>query len=65
MDLGNFGAQDVQQYLQGADFPLNKEDVVKVAENNGAPQQVTEQLQQQLPEGEISGPGDVTSALGL
>lgn len=63
MDLSNFSLGDIQQYLQGVDFPLDKEDAIKVAENNGAPQQVTEQMRNRLPEGEISGPQDVLNAV--
>lgn len=37
MDLGSLGPREVQQYLQGADFPLNKDDAIKVAQDNGAP----------------------------
>lgn len=58
--LGN-----VQQYFEGVDFPLNKEDAISAAENNGAPEQVVNQLQERLPEGEISGVGDITGALGM
>ena len=63
MDIGNFSQGDIEQYLQGAEFPLNKDDVVKVAENNGAPQPVIDQMQSRLPDGEISSPQDVMSAV--
>lgn len=31
------GIGDVQQYLEGIDFPAQKEEVASGAENNGAP----------------------------
>jgi len=52
IDIGGFNPGDVQQYL---------ERTVGVAEDNGAPEQVLEQMRNRLPEGEIPGPGDVTN----
>lgn len=59
------GGSNVQQYFEGVNFPLNKEDAITGAQNSGAPEQMVSQLQERLPEGEISGIGDVTGALGL
>jgi hypothetical protein len=36
VDLGSLG--DMQQYLQGIDFPANKGEIASGAESNGAPQ---------------------------
>ncbi len=35
---------DLQQYLQGINFPANKEDVASGAESNGAPQGCVDQI---------------------
>lgn len=51
MDPGNLGPLDIQQYLERADFPLNKE----VAENSGDPQQVVEEMRDRLSKGYITG----------
>ncbi len=45
MDLPNLGNLDVgqlQQYLQGVNFPAQKEEVASNAESNGAPQNVVD-----------------------
>ncbi len=47
MDLGNLGNLDLgqlQQYLQGVNFPAQKEEVASNAESNGAPQDVVDQI---------------------
>ena len=47
MDLGNLGNLDpgqLQQYLQGVDFPAHKEEVASNAESNGAPQDLVDQI---------------------
>jgi hypothetical protein len=33
----DFNPDDAQQYLEGVDYPASKEEVVSVAEQNGAP----------------------------
>ena len=42
VDLGSMG--DMQQYLQGINFPANKEEVASGAESNGAPQDFVDQI---------------------
>lgn len=42
MDLGNLG--NLQQYLQGVNFPAQKEEVASNAESNGAPQDLVDQI---------------------
>ncbi len=37
-NLGNLGLDQLQQYLQGANFPAQKDEVASNAESNGAPQ---------------------------
>ncbi len=65
MDLGGLNPQDMQQYLQGVEWPADKEQVAQTAESNSAPGPVVDQLRQRLPEGQFSGPQDVISGLGL
>ncbi|HSL01287.1 MAG TPA: DUF2795 domain-containing protein [Rubrobacteraceae bacterium] len=46
-DLGNLGNLDlgqVQQFLQGVNFPAQKEEVASNAESNNAPQELVEQI---------------------
>lgn len=45
MDLPNLGNLDVgqlQQYLQGVNFPAQKEEVASNAKGNGAPQNIVD-----------------------
>ena len=42
MDLGSMG--NMQQYLQGINFPANKEEVASQAEGNAAPQDFVDQI---------------------
>lgn len=47
MDLASIG--DMQQHLEGIDFPVRKEEVVPDAESNGAPQDFVDQMRKPLP----------------
>ncbi len=61
MDLGNLGNLDLgqlQQFLQGVDFPAQKEEVASNAESNGAPQNVVEQIRNSATE-RFNGPEEV------
>lgn len=60
MDLGGLNPQDAQQYLEGINWPADKQEVVNKAEENGAPQGMMEQLKS-LGDGQFSGVEDVTS----
>ena len=45
MDLPNLGTLDIgqlQQYLQGVNFPAQEEEVASNAESNGAPQNIVD-----------------------
>ncbi len=46
MDLGNFNPEDIEQHLEGVDWPADKEQVASQAESNGAPGPVVDQLRQ-------------------
>lgn len=54
---------EVQKHLKGANYPASREELVQVAEGNGAPGDVVEALRG-LPEQEYDGPDDVMEALG-
>ena len=41
-NLGDLGIGQLQQYLQGVNFPAQKEEVASNAESNGAPQNIVE-----------------------
>jgi Protein of unknown function (DUF2795) len=41
-NLGNLDIGQLQQYVQGVNFPAQKEEVASSAESNGAPQNVVD-----------------------
>jgi hypothetical protein len=41
-NLGNLDVGQLQQYLQGVNFPAQKEELASNAESNGAPQNVVD-----------------------
>jgi Protein of unknown function (DUF2795) len=53
----------VEKYLQGVDYPTKKADLIKQAQQNGAPPEVMNLLRQ-LPEETYQRPADVTQAIG-
>lgn len=62
MDLGSLNPQDMQQYLQGVNWPADKEQVAQTAESNGAPRGVLDQLRN-LGDGQFSGSQELISGL--
>ena len=60
MDLGSLG--DMQQYLQGINFPANKEEVASGAESNGAPQDFVDQIRNAATE-RFNSPDEVLQAV--
>ncbi len=60
--LGGFNPQDLQKYLQGVNWPADKEQVAAQAESNGAPQGLLEQIKN-LGGGQFDGPQDVIGSL--
>ncbi|HLH62788.1 MAG TPA: DUF2795 domain-containing protein [Ktedonobacteraceae bacterium] len=53
----------LQKYLKGVNYPVNKKDLIKQAEQNGADQKVLETLKQ-LPDQKFEGPSGVSKAIG-
>jgi hypothetical protein len=60
VDLGSLG--DMQQYLQGINFPANKEEVASSAESNGAPQDFVDQIRNAATE-RFNSPDEVLQAV--
>lgn len=54
---------EVQKHLKGIDYPVNKEDLVKHAQENGADEELQSVLQE-LPRDEFQTPADVNKAIG-
>ena len=42
--MENFNAYDARQYIEYADYPASKEDLISGAESNGAPEELIERL---------------------
>jgi hypothetical protein len=53
---------EVQKALKGIDYPASKDELVQTAEQNGAPQDVVEELRS-LEENQFDGPDRVQAAL--
>jgi hypothetical protein len=62
VDLGSLNPQDMQQYLQGVNWPADKEQVAQAAESNGAPRGMLDQLRN-LGDGQFSGSQELISGL--
>ncbi len=57
--------RNVQQYLQGADYPADKEDLISTAKSNDAPQDFIQELESLVEEGsEYNSYAEVLEALG-
>jgi hypothetical protein len=54
---------NMQQYLQGIDFPANKEEVASGAEGNGAPQDFVDGIRNAA-QNQFNGPQEVLQAVG-
>lgn len=53
----------IEKFLKGANYPASKEDLLKLAQQNGADQQVQATLQQ-LPDQQYGSPAEVSKAVG-
>ena len=58
----DFNPDDAQQYIEGVEYPANKEEVISVAENNDAPESLLEMLGT-LPRPEFSSSEEVMNEL--
>jgi Protein of unknown function (DUF2795) len=59
---GSMSPIDVEKYLRGVDYPANKTDLVKKAQQNKAPDDIIRTLQQ-LPSSSFNQPTDVMKAM--
>jgi hypothetical protein len=55
---GNF-----ERYLRGIDFPIGKQELLRMLEQNGTPGVVINQVGKRLPEGEYRSPQDLIKRL--
>lgn len=61
--LGGESPANVQRYLKGVEYPTNKQDLLKQARQNGAPEQIIQVLEEFDAE-EFGGPQEVMKAYG-
>jgi hypothetical protein len=61
-DLGNLDLGQLQPFLQGVNFPAQKEEVASNAESNGAPQNLVSQIRNSATD-RFNGPNEVLQAL--
>jgi hypothetical protein len=62
-ETGGKSPANVAQYFSGIDFPCEKEDLIEHAEQNGAPDEVLEVLND-MPEEEYSNMAEVMKSYG-
>jgi Protein of unknown function (DUF2795) len=65
VELGNLGNLDIgqlQQHLQGVNFPAQKEEVASNAESNGSSQDLAQQIRNPAPE-RFTSPEEVLQAV--
>ncbi len=58
----DFNPDDAKQYIEGAEYPANKEEIINTAESNGAPDSVIEAIGR-LPTPEFASADDVVADL--
>ena len=47
-DFGGLGQEfgDIKQYLEGVKFPINKDELIQQVQQNGAPQELIQKLEE-------------------
>ncbi|HEY4428176.1 MAG TPA: DUF2795 domain-containing protein [Solirubrobacteraceae bacterium] len=55
---------EVQKALRGADYPASRDDLIELARENEAPEDVVDQLEDGLEDDEYDSPADVMAELG-
>ncbi len=60
---GRVSPISVQSALKGADYPVSKDDLVQLAQRNGAPQEIMDKIRN-LPGQRFDSPADVMQAFG-
>jgi len=61
-DLGNLDLGQLQQYLPNLNFPASKEEVASEVENNGAPQELVDEIRN-APTDTFNSPAEVLASL--
>ncbi len=61
--VGGNSPANVQKFLQGVDYPANKQQLVEKARDNDAPDEVMQTIRK-LPEQDYGGPQDVMKGYG-
>lgn len=61
--VGGQSPANVQKYLKGVDYPSNKQDLLRTARDNGAPEEIIDTIEGFDAE-EFGGPQDVMKAYG-
>lgn len=61
--VGGHSPANMQKFLKGQHYPSRKEDLLKTARNNDAPQEIIDWIRD-LPENDFEGPQDVMKAFG-
>ncbi|MDQ3289187.1 MAG: DUF2795 domain-containing protein [Pseudomonadota bacterium] len=61
--VGGQSPANVQKYLKGVEYPSNKEDLIRQARGNGAPEEVIDTIEG-FEDDEFGGPQDVMKAYG-
>lgn len=56
-----FNPADIQKYVQGVDWPIGKDDLVAVLQQNGAPSQIVDKVRGS-DQSQFNGPQDVATA---
>ena len=58
----DFDPDDAKRYIEGAEYPASKEEIINTAESNGAPESVIEAIGR-LPTPEFDSADDVVADL--
>ena len=61
--LRNLLPANLERYLQGIDFPIGKQELLRRLEHNGVPAAVVKQVGKRLPEGHYRSPQDLIERL--
>lgn len=61
--VGGHSPANIQKFLRGVDYPASKDDLLKTAQDNEAPDEVVETIRD-LPADRFGGPQDVMKAYG-
>jgi hypothetical protein len=55
---------EVQKALKGADYPASRDDLIELAKDNEAPDEVVDELEESLEDDEYDSPAEVMAHLG-